>query len=122
MTSRCLEVDLSNLSDEDYVRATAETMLQYLERGILEVAVNRTNCTRTVVSTNTQWYRDFCAAYVRPSNVRGTKRKRRPRTYIKRTHTEAALKRMMAGRLDSIYAERLMDYVERFCMDYADGY
>lgn len=105
---------------------TCEMMLEYLQRSYLEVAVNRENYTRMPVSHNTQWYRDFCACYHSISwiyrNGKKTKNKKRSRTFIKRCHTVAALKRMINGNFRGEYANRLMEFVEEFWTKYAEGY
>ena len=117
--------DFEGLTDEEYIRMTCEYMLEYLERSYLEVAVNQENCTRITVNRNTEWYRDFCAAYQNYSWVyRGgkrVKRKKRYRTIIKRCWTIAALKRMIDGNFKGVYATRLMEFIEVFWMKYAEG-
>lgn len=59
---------------------------------------------RVVVSVNCEWYRRFCASFVR---ARG--RSPKPRTIIKRRDTIRTLKRMIAGPYKTVYAERLTD-------------
>jgi hypothetical protein len=63
---------------------------------------------RLPVITNCPWYRELCAAYTRF-------RRGRQRTIIKRCHTVMALKRMLCGDRETIYAQRIMliaaDYV-----------
>lgn len=119
-------VEQVELTEEEQLRMTCEVMLEYLERGYLEVGVNRENCTRIVVSQNTKWYQDFCACYQSASwvyrNGKRTKRKKRHRTYIKRCDTIAALKRMAKGDFSGEYAERLIYYVQIFWTEYAQGW
>ena len=67
---------------------------------------------RAAESTNPDWYRRFAGQYM---NVRGRgrKRMRRPRTFINRSDTIAALRRILAGKRSGVYAERLTDFIER---------
>ena len=111
-----IDIDaLAELSDDEYVAATAAAMLVSLRHGRLEVVVDRERCIRQVVGTNAQWYRNFCAAH-----ERRRKRLKRPRTIIKRCDTVSALHRLIDGRYEGEYAQRLMPIVERFWMDYAN--
>lgn len=64
---------------------------------------------RVPVSVNAEWYRHFCRLY----GDNRTNRRMRQRTMIKRCHTIAALKRLIAGNSSSLYAERLIAFVER---------
>lgn len=63
---------------------------------------------RAVCSRNPEWYREFCAWYVRPR--RG--RYRRPRTIIKRCWTRKGLLHLLAGNNSTMYSGRLMEYAE----------
>lgn len=120
------EIPVEELTEEEHIRMTCEMMLEYLQRSYLEVAVNYDNCTRIVINQNTKWYQDFCACYQSVSwiyrNGKKTKNKKRPRTFIKRGATIAALKRMINGDFQGEYADRLMGIVEEFWTDYAEGY
>jgi hypothetical protein len=125
--SECTEqLEPVELTEEEHIRMTCEIMLEYLQRSYLEVAVNRENYTRMVCGQNTKWYQDFCAAYQSCAwiyrNGKKTKLKKRPRTFIKRCHTIAALKRMINGDFRGEYATRLMEFVEEFWATYAEGY
>ncbi len=85
----------------------AQHLLDELEGGWLEVAkVPNQNggYIRVAVSTNAEWYRRFCGRHL-------GSRKRYPklRTFIKRCHTVAALKRIIQGEREGCYVERLLE-------------
>jgi len=61
---------------------------------------------RVPVSVNAKWYRRFCAMYETP-------RSGKMRTFIKRCHTIAALRRIEAGNCSGVYAERLEPFLTR---------
>ena len=89
----------------------AEYMLDELEAGWLEVAKvpsRHGGYVRVCVSVNCEWYSAFCRAH---EGYRRQRRWRKARTIIKRSHTIAALKRIMAGEVDSVYAERLEPFI-----------
>jgi len=113
-------------TEEEELTLTLEAMLEYLLRSNLQVAVNKTNNTRMVVEYNTQWYQDFCGSYKSVCyvyrNSKKTKRMKRPRTFIKRCCTIAALKRMIKGNLKGEYAARILEFAEVFWEKYAPGY
>jgi len=83
-------------------------LLTELESNRLEVVKvpSRDGWKRVVCSANAQWYQRLCAAHARP-------RRRYPkiRTYIKRQLTVAALRRMLAGDRDTVYARRILDLI-----------
>lgn len=87
------------------MRHALELMLAELRENRLEVIV--LNDCRAVVSENCPWYRHFCDTHKSPR-----RRYPRPRTIIKRYATIRALERMLAGRFDSIYAQRLLPLAE----------
>lgn len=63
---------------------------------------------RLVESQNCEWYRVFCGLFVRR---RRNRLLRRARTIIRRRTTLLALGRLAAGRVDSVYASRLLPLV-----------
>lgn len=63
---------------------------------------------RVAIGQSPRWYSDLCREHER----RRRKRYRRHRTIIKRCHTLRALERISAGRNGTVYAERLLPYVE----------
>jgi len=103
-------------NDEDdalYVQETARAMLEQLQTHHLEVQI--VDECRRVVSQNTQWYRDFCAAHA-------TFRRNRPRTIIKRCHTVSALKRLIRDPdSNGVYSGRLMETIGVYWDKYAGG-
>lgn len=89
----------------------AKYMLEELEAGRLEVAKvesQQGGYVRVCVSVNCEWYKAFCRAY---EGFGRNQRYKKPRTYIKRCHTIAALKRIMEGDIDSVYAARLEPFI-----------
>lgn len=83
-------------------------MLDELESRRLEVCKlpsRQGGYTRVVVETNAEWYQEFCASYTRARRTRY----RRERTIIKRRDTGNALKRLIAGNISGVYAERLQE-------------
>ena len=63
---------------------------------------------RAVQERNAQWYREFCEQY--PSHRRWQNRK--GRTRIKRRDTIRGLNELIAGKCNSIYAQRLKEVIE----------
>lgn len=94
------------------IKTTARVMLDELQAGSLEVAKVpiENGYKRVVCNQNTEWYREFCNDHISYKHGRF----RRPRTFIKRRDTERALTRIMEGKLNSVYAVRLLPYVEKF--------
>jgi len=60
---------------------------------------------RVAVELNAEWYRDFCGAFSR------TSRGRKVKTTIRRRETRLALEEMIQGCATSVYAQRLLPYV-----------
>lgn len=101
---------------EDYKwmdeQQAAKYMLDELESGWLEVAKvesQQGGYVRVCVSVNCEWYSAFCRAH---EGFRHNRRYKKPRTFIKRCHTIAALKRIVAGEVDSVYADRLKPFID----------
>ncbi len=89
----------------------ATYMLDELEAGWLEVAKvesQQGGYIRVCMSVNCEWYSRFCRAH---EGFRRTRRWKKARTIIKRCHTIRALKRIIAGEMDSVYAERLEPFI-----------
>jgi hypothetical protein len=95
----------------------AEWMLYELESNYLEVVLipardqrHEGHYIRAVQYQNADWYRKFCAEYLsgrRTQNAKG-------RTLIKRRETIRALQKILQGVVDdSVYVERLLDFMER---------
>ncbi len=87
-------------------------LLDELESSYLEVVLipaperkHAEHYIRAVQSQNAQWYRKFCEEYV--SNRKGSKL----RTRIKRRATIKALEKLANGINDSIYTERLLEFI-----------
>lgn len=98
---------------------TARMMRRELERRQLRVELApsrvpevaaRGGMIRVVVERNPRWYRDFCAAY--PKNRRRPRRKNKPDTKIRRGLTLRALREIEGGRCQTVYAERLIPFVD----------
>lgn len=90
-------------------------MLDELKASRLEVAKlpSRGGYRRVVVQQNAPWYQEFCAAHLHDRGTRGGRHGRnRPRTYIKRRETIAALERMLSGRPAGVYQTRLLELAE----------
>lgn len=89
------------------MRQIAWYMLDELLASRLEVV--KVGTLRAVQSENAGWYREFCAAFKQPR-----KKYPRPRTIIKRCHTVRALRRIVDGDSGTVYADRLMSFVEDY--------
>lgn len=98
------------------IRQVLRHMLEELESNRLEVCKvpsrressdgrSEGGYIRVVCSTNAEWYRRFCANYMRH-------RRGKMRTFIKRCDTIKALNRMLAGDRETEYAKRLMRELE----------
>lgn len=63
---------------------------------------------RVSVSVNAEWYRRFCKRYL-------TTRRRypKPRTLIRRHAVVRGLKNLIRGRHNTVYAQRLIDFIDR---------
>lgn len=88
----------------------AKLLLEELQSNWLEVCKvpgREGGYIRVPVSVNCDWYRRFCRNY-----KRSRRRYPKARTIIKRQHTEAALRRMIAGDFGGVYAGRLLPFVE----------
>jgi hypothetical protein len=59
---------------------------------------------------NAEWYQDFCSEYT--ARRKRPRRKRLHDTLIKRSNTRRGLLEIINGRCDSIYAQRLRDFIE----------
>lgn len=66
---------------------------------------------RAVIEKNADWYQRFCADY--PSS-RSPKRKRIPRTAIRRLTTIRGLRQLAHGYAVNEYAHRLLGYIPGF--------
>ena len=66
---------------------------------------------RQVDEQNPLWYQKFCAHYAPSQRVR-MRRRKKPDTYIKRQHTLRALGEIARGKCETVYADRLLPYVE----------
>ena len=125
------------------LRRAAERMLSELEGSRLEVCLipsrdpdcaMRGGMIRAVQESNPEWYQDFCAQFTAKRRAhcrrcfrrcRCDKEERqrlrwrtRPRmlhdTLIKRQHTIRALKELVKGRCETIYANRLADFIDSY--------
>lgn len=67
---------------------------------------------RVVDEQNPVWYQEFCATYS-PSKRARPRQRKKPDTYIKRSHTIRALGEIGTGKADSLYAQRLVPFIER---------
>lgn len=67
---------------------------------------------RAVQEQNAYWYREFCGLY--ESSRRDRHRFRNKfKTAIKRQDTERGLEELIAGRCNSVYADRLRGFIAR---------
>lgn len=104
------------------IREAALELLIELEHGQLHVELNPSSdpdwqargwMVRQAEEENAEWYRNFCRQY-----TSGRKRPRRRRkaklhdTLIKRAQTVKALERILEGRTQSPYVERLMPFLK----------
>lgn len=67
---------------------------------------------RVVESRNPAWYRELCEEHS-PSGRTRPRSRSKPDTYIKRRRTLEALEELAGGECRTIYAERLLPYVEQ---------
>lgn len=97
-------------------RRIAEHMAAELEASRLAVtlapALRGSGKVRVVESVNPSWYRRLCAVYARYRD-----RWQKPKTYIKRQHTLAALRRIADGDATGAYATRLVPLMQRVADD-----
>jgi hypothetical protein len=94
----------------------AERWLEELEGNMLTVCKipsRNGGYIRVPCSQNAYWFRLFCKRHTK----RHSRRFPRHRTYIKRMHTAAALRRIIAGKLSGVYAERLIEHYEYYGRD-----
>ena len=101
-------------------REAAQCMLDELEAGCLCVTKGpgaSSGYVRIVLSQNADWYRRFCREWVRHRRDKRYK----PRTIIKRCHTENALRRIIDGRAEGCYAERLHWHVKHYMAAHQRG-
>lgn len=99
------------------LRETAQWMLWQLDSCQLRVTLapgdparDPNRKVRVVEEENPQWYQEFCAEY--PSYRSWPRRRSKPDTAIKRSHTLRALGEMAQGGVSTEYAQRLLPYVE----------
>ncbi len=100
---------------------TAELMRADLDSRRLRVSLRWVNggeyALRQVDERNPKWYREFCD-YYSPSRRRGWNWvNARRRTYIKRKDTLRGLAEIASGRCKSIYANRLLPFIEGVIRD-----
>ncbi len=107
------------------ISEAAQYMLWQLEQNQLVVKLlpapeprHHSHCVRKVAMRNPAWYRDFCAAH--PSRRTHPRRRGKPDTAIKRAATQRALQELMHGRCQSLYAQRLLPYVEDFAASWSE--
>lgn len=91
-------------------------MLYELESNRLEVVLIPDcydmilNSLRVVVSRNCKWYRDFCESYT--SGRKRARNRSKHDTLIKRRETISALKKLISGKNDCVYTQRVLDFIE----------
>lgn len=110
------------------MRLAAELMLRDLQQQRLTVTLLpapdqrfRNHKVRAVEERNPGWYRSLCAEY--QSSGRKKPRKRAPRfgdTVIKRRQVEKALRQITGGHGSTLYAERLLPYVDAYMRSYQE--
>ena len=91
-------------------REAAELLLEELEGNGLEVCKVpglEGGYVRVSVSVNCEWYRRLCCQW-----KKSRRRYPKARTIIKRVHTVAALRRIIAGNFSGVYAQRLQPFIE----------
>lgn len=100
----------------------AEECLAELEGNILEVILvpsqdpecaMRGGMIRCVASQNARWYREFCEQF--ESNRRRPRNK--PDTMIRRQWTRRALKELIEGKCQTIYAQRLKQFIRSYARE-----
>ena len=97
----------------------AKELLRELQDHYLEVVLipsNDPECAmrggmiRAVQEQNADWYREFCGLY--ESSRKDRLRWRKFKTLIKRQQTIRGLEELIAGKHESIYAQRLSSFIE----------
>ena len=103
------------------VRQAARYMRWELETSWLEVVLipsrdpemaARGGMIRVAVSQNACWYQSFCRDHL--SGRKKPRRRMKPDTLIRRRHTLRALREIESGRAATIYAQRLLPYIENY--------
>lgn len=102
------------------IQRKARRLLEELECTQLEVVLvpdrrpddygGQTRMLRAVQTENPEWYQKFCKLY--PSRRRDRLRWAEDKTAIKRAHTLRALRELASGRCETIYAQRLLSFIE----------
>jgi hypothetical protein len=110
------------LTTQELSDAALELLIE-LESSRLEVVLipapeQRHSChsVRAVQESNAEWYQKMCKRH-----LRRRKRYSKPDTLINRAHTIKALERVMEGRIDSLYAERLMPFIKEKAQEMRGG-
>lgn len=107
---------LINMLTDQEIRCKAQEMLEELETNRLEVCLippywdPDLNWRRAVISQNAQWYQEFCSEYPSKRQVR----KGKFDTIIRRNATINGLNRVIAGDRKTVYAKRLIDFMEEY--------
>lgn len=98
------------------VRTTAAEMLDELDANRLSVVLvpdwfgSRHRRLRFVDGENPRWYQEFCRSF--PANRYRPRQRSRSDTAIKRRHTLRGLGELARGVCGSVYARRLLPFVE----------
>jgi hypothetical protein len=97
---------------------TARRLLDELESSHLEVVLipsedwecaRRGGMIRVVQFANAEWYQDFCSQF--ESRRRDRLKWRKFKTKIKRRSTLRALRALVKGKVETCYADRLLDFM-----------
>lgn len=75
---------------------------------------------RKAVERNCDWYRDFCGEFA--ANRSKPRRRKHHDTLIKRRSTLRALNEISEGRADTLYAQRLLPFVDEYYWRHIDGH
>lgn len=96
---------------KEEIKKTADVMRQLLEGSRLDVVklVTDHGYVRVPITSNTEWYSDFCSDY-----MKSRKSYPKERTIIKRRDTIRGLRELSVGLVRTEYAKRLLPYVEKF--------
>jgi hypothetical protein len=92
------------------MEAVLQYMLDELESRYpetIKVPTDSGGYVRVPVQQNAEWYRYLCRR-----NTVSRRRYPKPRTIIRRCHTIAALRRMLRGDRETVYAQRILDVME----------
>lgn len=96
--------EMARLMQSDLEGRRLRVTLGWLDMGYTGV--------RVVDEQNPVWYQEFCL-YHSNSKRRRMRQRKKPDTYIKRAHTLRALGEIASGVAVTLYAQRLLPFIEQ---------